>query len=137
MNGWWFAAGWIGLFLLLWIVLQRRWQRAAAKLAASRPNLGEDEFLAAMASEVDPDIARFLWEELAAYWLPATPHPDDDFLNSLPIGPDEPQDWLERFCQQRGYDWRAWPAWDEGRPTTVRSYALWLAEGRRLAEASA
>jgi hypothetical protein len=137
VSGWWFAAGCVGLFLLFWTVMARRWRSDAARLAASRPNLGEDGFRSAIAGIADPDIARYLWEELAVYWSPATPHPDDDFLNNLPIDPDEPQDWLERFCQQRGYDWRVWPEWDEGRPTTVRSFALWLAEGRRRAEASA
>ena len=135
MNGWWFAAGCVGLFLLLWVVMdQRRSRKEAMKLAASRPNLSEGEFLSAVAAAADPDVAQYLWEELAAYWSPATPHPDDDFLKNLSIDPDEPQDWLERFCQQRGYDWRAWPMWEEGRPTTVRSFAAWLAEGRRHAE---
>ncbi|KQZ69373.1 hypothetical protein ASE06_00660 [Sphingopyxis sp. Root214] len=137
MSGWWFAAGCVGLFLLLWALMERRWRSEAAKLAASRPNLSEDEFLTAVADVSDPDIAQYLWEEIADHWSPATPHPNDDFLNRLSIDPDEPQDWLERFCQQRGYDWRAWPMWDEGRPTTVRSFAGWLAEGRRRAEASA
>lgn len=137
MNGWWFAAGCIGLFLLLWIVMARRWRNDAMKLAASRPNLSEDEFLSAIADVADPDIAQYLWDELAAYWSPATPHPDDDFLNSLSIDPDEPQFWLERFCQQRGYDWRAWPMWEEGRPTTVRHFAQWLVDGRRRAEGMA
>lgn len=137
MNGWWFAVGCVGLFLLLWVVMERRWRSDAAKLAASRPNPSEGEFLSAVADVADPAIAQYLWEELADYWSPATPHPDDDFLKNFPIDPDEPQDWLERFCQQRSYDWRAWPMWDEGRPTTVRSFAAWLAEGRRYAEASA
>lgn len=117
--------------------MERRWRSDAAKLAAARPNLSEDEFLSVIGAAADPDIARYLWEELADYWSPATPHPDDDFLNSLSIDPDEPQDWLESFCQQRGYDWRGWPMWEEGRPTTVRSFAEWLAEGRRHAEAPA
>lgn len=137
MSGWWFAAGCVGLFLLLWVVTERRWRSDATKLAAARPNPSKGEFLSAVTDVADPDIAQYLWDELADYWSPATPHPDDDFLNSLSIDPDEPQDWLERFCQQRGYDWRAWPMWEEGRPTTVRSFARWLAEGRRHPEASA
>ncbi len=137
MNGWWFAAGCVGLLLLLCAAMARRWRSETVRLAASRPNLSEGEFLSAIAEIADRDIAEYLWEELADYWSPATPHPDDDFLNSLSIDPDEPQDWLERFCQKHGYDWRAWPIWAEGRSTTVRSFAVWLAEGRRRAEASA
>ncbi|WP_447932265.1 hypothetical protein [Sphingopyxis fribergensis] len=136
MNGWLFAAGCVGLFLLLWAVIERRWRSEAAKLAASRPNLSEAQFLMIVGDIADPDIAQYLWNELFGYWSPATPHPDDDFLTDLSIDDEEPQDWLERFCQQRGYDWRDWPEWEKGRSTTVRSFAAWLSEGRQKAEST-
>lgn len=136
MSGWWFAAGCVGLFLLLWAFMSRKWKRQALSLAGRRPNPNREQFIALLASDCDTDVAVHLWDELKPYWEPATPHPDDDFLTDLSIDEEEPQDWLERFCQQYHHDWRAWPEWEKGRPTTVRNFAIWLCEGRRHAESA-
>ncbi len=134
MSGWWFAAGCIALYVLIWFWFGRKWKRDASALAARRPNPTRAEFVALLSEDAGADIAEFLWDELAPYWDPGlTPHPDDDFVNDLPIDREEPQDWLERYCGAAGYDWKHWPEWDARWPTTVRQFSRWLAmrpEGR-------
>ena len=136
MSGWWFAAISLGLFLLLWGVMDWRWKRRAVALALSRTNVGREQFTDLLASDCEADIADFLWDVLApewAYWNSGlTPHPDDDYLAALPIDPDEQEDWVRDFCDLNGLQARDWPDWPENRNSTVRNLARWLSEGRQL-----
>ena len=133
MNGWWFAASCVGLYLLLWAFTARKWKRQAVALAVRRENVGREQFLAMLAGDCERDVAEFLWDELLSewsYWQDGlTPHPDDDFLKDLPIDDEEPQDWLEHYCDGRGLEWRRWTNWDQSQPTTVRNFARWLSNG--------
>src|SRR3546814_14559302 len=89
-------------------------------LAARRPNPTREEFVALLSEDAGPDIAIFLWTELTPHWKPGlTPHPDDDFVNDLPIDRAEPQDWLERYTEAAEYDWQHWPDWNANWPQTA------------------
>lgn len=128
MSGWWFAAGCIALYVLIWFWFGRKWKRDASALAARRPNPTRAQFVALLSEDAGTDIAEFLWDELAPYWAPdLTPHPGDDFVNDLPIDRGEPQDWLERYCEMAGYDAKYWSEWNAHWPTTVRQFSRWLA----------
>jgi hypothetical protein len=63
-------------FLSAWIAigfwLHRRGQR---ELAAKRPNPTRLDFVAMLSSEVDVDIAEWLWEQAQPYYDPLTPTP--------------------------------------------------------------
>lgn len=133
MSGWWFAAICLGLFLLLWAYMAQKWKRQASGLAARRGNPTRDEFVVLLTDDCEPDVAAFLWGALAVYWKPGlTPHPDDDYLNDLPIDPEEQEDWVRDFCGLNGLRAADWPDWPESRDSTVRNFARWLSEGRRL-----
>jgi hypothetical protein len=133
LNGWWFAAGCVGLFLIYSLIVSRRDKRQVAALAVRRENVGREQFITMLANDCEPDVAEFLWDELVpewAYWHAGlTPHPDDDFLKDLSIDDEEPQDWLEHYCESRGLDWHHWTNWDRSQPTTVRNFARWLSNG--------
>ena len=137
MIGWWFAAGCVALFLIYSLIDARRGRRQAAALATRRGNVGHDQFIAMLTGDCEPDVAAFLWHELLpewAYWHAGlTPHPDDDFLKDLPIDGEEPQDWLEHYCDRHGLDWKQWTNWDQSQPTTVRNFARWISAGRSTA----
>jgi len=132
LSGWWFAAGCVALFLIYSLIAARRDKRQAAALAARRDNVGRERFIAMLAGDCERDVAEFLWDELLpewAYWpVGLTPHPDDDFLKDLPIDDEEPQGWLEHYCNSRGLDWKRWANWDRSQPTTVRNFARWLSK---------
>ena len=135
MSGWWFAAGCVGLFLLLWIVTNRRGKRQAAALLQSRPSLTRDQFVDLLSGDCESDIADFLWNKMAPEWShwndSLTPHPDDDYLGGLPIDPEEPEDWVRDFCVDNGLRLADLPNWPEEWVTTVRNFARWLSSARR------
>jgi len=132
LRGWFGAIALIiAVFLLIQLVGNRQQKRIAVALRARRPNLTREEFVALLADATDTGAAEFLWEELLPYWKPnLTPHPDDDFLKDLLIDDEEPEDWLKRYCDRFGHDWRSWPPWAAEQPTTVRNFARWLTNGR-------
>jgi hypothetical protein len=87
------------------VAFERKWRRQVDRLAERRANLDEPGFVALLADSADADVAEWLWDELLVYWRPnLTPHPDDDFLRDLPIDPEEPNDWLDRFCTSQGLE---------------------------------
>ena len=99
-------------------------------LAARRASPQQSQFLALLSNDCEPDVAAFLWDELAVYWHPITPHPDDDFLMDLSIDHDEPEDWLFRFCKMNRLNIVEVQPWQPDWPTTVRQLARWLSEER-------
>lgn len=132
MSGWWFAAICLGLYLLLRTYMARQRKKRVMALAAWRRNPTQEEFIALLAGDCEADVAAFLWDELVDSWRPeATPHPDDDYLNDVPIDPDEQGDWLRDFCDRHGLREEDFPAWPAGQLTTVRKFGRWLSEGRR------
>jgi len=84
-----------------------------------------------LSADCEADVAEFLWEQLAVYWNPITPHPDDDFLIDLSIDHDEPEDWLRGFCKANGILTKDVELWPKSQPTTVRKFARWLSTERR------
>ena len=141
MNGWWFAAGCVGLYLLLWVFMARKWKIQALALVERRPNPGREEFLATLAADCEPDIAEFVWtiftEEYSQWGVELTPHPDDDYLEDMPIDPENQSDWFDDFCVAFAVSYDDFPDWPQGATTTVRNYARWLSDGRRLLARSA
>jgi hypothetical protein len=119
------------------VALERKWRRQARRLAERRANLDQSGFVALLADSADADVAEWLWNELLVYWRPTlTPHPDDDFARDLPIDPDEPNDWLDRFCTSQGLEQKIFPDWPHGEETTVRNLAAWFTNGRKAAQAA-
>ncbi len=101
-----------------------------ARLAQRRPSPSRDHFCVLLAPDCADDVALWLHAELAPYWSPLSPHPDDDFIRDLGVDPDEPEDWLIRFCRAHALDVDRVVPWPEDRATTVRNFARWLAEER-------
>lgn len=136
MNGWWFAAISLGLFLLLWAGMDWRWKKRATALALSCASLNREQFTDLLARDCEADIGHFLWSLLTPEWdywnAGLTPHPEDDYLKALPIDPEEQEDWVRDFCDLHALPIGDWPDWPEGRATTVRGFARWLSEGRQL-----
>ena len=135
MSGWWFAAGCIGFYLLCAVAAAPFNKRQVAALAASRPNPGREDFIALLTDDCDRDIAEFVWtifiEEYSDWGVRLTPHPDDNYLEDMPIDPDNQDDWLDDFCAAEGLRPRDFPHWPEDWQTTVRNFARWLSEARR------
>ncbi len=132
MSGWWFAAICLGLYLLLWAHMAWDRKRRVTALAARRHNPTRDEFIALLAGDCEADVADFLWKQLADSWLPqATPHPDDNYLEDVPIDPEEQCDWLDAFCAAHHLSADDFPDWRNGEVTTVRNFARWLSDGHR------
>src|SRR3546814_333451 len=92
----------IAIFGVLGIIGARRHRKQIAALAERRVSPSNDEFIALLAADCEVDVARFLWDELLDYWLPLTPHPEDDILADLSIDDDEPNGWLAHFCKING-----------------------------------
>ena len=103
-------------------------RKAHRRLAASRPNLTKQQFIAEMRPDCSPEAAEFLWEKSLYYLEPGlAPHPDDDLINDLKIDDDDlgidwPRDWAE--C--RSFHESNFPAWPEDWPVTVRNFGRWL-----------
>jgi hypothetical protein len=125
-----------GVFGLIWLLGKRKWDRQARELLERRSNPSREEFVTLLADDADADVAEFLWDELLVYFKPLlTPHPDDNFIEDLPIDHDEPNDWLAGFCKANGLRQRDVERWPENLPSTVRNFAKWLSdERRRLAQ---
>ena len=142
MSGWWFAAGCFGLYLLFCIYAARRDKRQVIAFAGSRVSPNREQFVELLAADCDADVADFLWEKLAedySCWdLELTPHPDDNYLEDMPIDPEHQGDWLDGFCAANDVRAKDFPPWTEGQETTVRNFARWLSSGRRsLVDAAA
>jgi hypothetical protein len=60
-----------------------------------------------------------------------TPHPDDDFINDLPIDHDEPNDWLAMFCKRNNLRENDISDWPTEAASTVRNFVRWLSENRQ------
>jgi hypothetical protein len=97
-----------------------------------RPNPSEREFVALLSRDVNPETAEFVWFAIIEYlerWQ-LTPHPDDHLSKDLPIDEDEPaKDWLPRYAELYGADWKQWPKWPEQWDGTVGNFARWLELG--------
>ncbi len=141
MNGWWFAAGCVGLYLLLWAFTSRKWKRQAIALAARRPSPDRNDFIELLSDDCEGDVAEFVWtiftEEYSHWGVELTPHPDDDYLEDMPIDPENQSDWFDDFCVAFAVSYDDFPDWPQGATTTVRNYARWLSDGRRLLARSA
>lgn len=113
----------------------RRHRRLIAALEARRPSpAARDGFAALLADDCEEDIAHFLWDELTVYWAPIAPHPDDHLTEDLAIDPDEPTDWLARFCRAQRIRASDFEPMADGQPPTIRNFARWLSRERgRLA----
>lgn len=135
MNGWWFAAGCVGLYLLLGVFTFRKWKRQAITLAERRPNPDQEDFIALLGNGCERDIAEFAWkifaEEYSYSGVELTPHPDDDYLEDIPIDPENQNDWFDEFCDAFELNGEDFPSWPKDTATTVRNYARWLSDGRR------
>lgn len=135
MNGWWFAAGCFGLFLIYSLIVSRRNKRQVAAFAATRASPDREVFVALLSGDCEPDIAEFVWtifiEEYSYWGVEITPHPDDDYLGDMPIDPENQQDWVGDFCDSEKLRPKDFPHWPEGQKTTVRNFARWLSEARQ------
>jgi hypothetical protein len=121
-----------GFIAVLFAKAHRNTQRMVARTRQRRPNPTESEFVAMLSREVNPETAEFVWfamiEHLERWQL--TPHPDDHLFKDLPIDDDDPtMDWLPRYAQLYGADWKFWPPWPEEWAGTVRNFARWLEFG--------
>ena len=120
----------IVLGLIAWLgigttVLDRSLQRTAAK----RPDIGREDFLAAMSSAgVRDEAAVFLWDTVLFYVSPQlTPHPDDVLGSDLPIDDDDwSMDWPRDFTLEHGLRQDELPAWPDGQAPSLLNYGRWL-----------
>ena len=91
MNGWWFAAGCAGLYVIFAFFAGRSNKRQVMAFAASRTSPDREEFIELLADDCERDIAGFVWkifvEEYSGWGVDLTPHPDDDYLHDMPIDP--------------------------------------------------
>ncbi|MBL0916119.1 MAG: hypothetical protein IBJ13_11590 [Sphingopyxis sp.] len=135
MNGWWFAAGCVVLYLLLWGFMAQRWKQQAAALAGRRQSPDREGFLKLLGNDSDRDVAEFVWaifeEEYSYKGVDLTPHPDDDYLKDMPIDPENQNDWFDDFCKAFYLRSDDFPDWPKGEATTIRNFARWLSDGRR------
>lgn len=135
MNGWWFAAGCVGLYLIFAIFAARSSKRRVAAFAATRVSPDRAEFVAMLADDCERDVADFVWaiftEEYSGWGVELTPHPDDDYLEDMPIDPDSQEDWLNDFCAANDLHPTGISHWPEGQATTIRNFARWLSEVRQ------
>lgn len=135
MSGWWFAGGCVGLYLLFAIFAARSNKRQVSALAASRASPGREEFIALLIEDCDCDVAEFVWtifaEEYSDWGVELAPHPDDNYLEDMPIDPENQDDWFRDFCSAFALVGPDFPDWPKDRATTVRNFAHWLSEGRR------
>ena len=135
MTGWWFAAGCVGLYLLFAISYARSNKRKVAAFAATRASPGHEDFVALLAVDCEPDIAEFVWTiftgEYSDWGVELTPHPDDDYLEDMPIDPDNQEDWLNDFCDAHDLRPKGVLHWPEVQATTIRNFARWLSDLRR------
>ena len=105
-------------------------------MKARRPNPTHEQFIALLVEDCDHDIAEFVWriftEDYSGWGVELTPHPDDDYLRDLPIDPENQGDWLDEFHESFALSHGNFPRWPDGAQTTVRKFARWLSDGRRL-----
>jgi len=135
VTGWWFAAGCVGLYLLFAFFCARSNRGRVAAVAATRASPRREEFVAHLADDCEPDIAEFVWtifsEEYSGWGVELTPHPDDNYLEDMPIDPDNQDDWLNDFCTANNLNPTGILHWPDGQATTVRNFARWLSDLRR------
>ena len=113
-------------FLLLFRDVCRMLKRTRAR----RPDLTREQFIKALAREVRPETAEFLWDRMTFLLPTVAPHPEDHLWRDLPIDESEPmQEWRNDFARMNGANLHLWPAWPAGSPHTVRNYARWLEAG--------
>ena len=123
------AAAAFGIF---YVLSERKFRDAASRLGGRRRSPSREEFIELLSNNCERDIAEFLWEELKIFYRPRLmPHPDDNFIEDLPIDHDEPNDWLARFCGMQGLQEQDFAPWPLEMPATIRNFATWLAVGRR------
>jgi hypothetical protein len=123
------AAGFIGV---LFAKAHRNTQRMVARTRQRRPNPTQSEFIAMLSRDVNPETAEFVWFSIIEYLQPwqLTPHPDDHLSGDLPIDDDEPAiDWMPRYAEFYGANWKIWPQWPKHWEGTVRNFARWLELG--------
>ncbi|MEO6154075.1 MAG: hypothetical protein ABIT09_08695 [Croceibacterium sp.] len=54
-------------------------------------------------TDVDKDVAEWLWNEALPYYTPLTPHADDHLIREARIDDDDvTMDWLPAFAKARG-----------------------------------
>lgn len=123
---------WVSLVLTLavtWGLHSIR--KAHRKLAEKRPDPSHDQFVDLLAPAVASDVAEWMWNCLLPYYRPMTPHPNDHLFTDARIDEDDvTMDWLPRFAEDHGLDWKAWPDWPDGEELTVHNFARWLQQGR-------
>jgi hypothetical protein len=97
-------------------------------VAARRPNPTEAEFLAMMAPDCSPEVARFMWQQALPYVAPGlTPHPDDHLVDDLCIDDDDLEIfWSRNWVDEQGISKPEIHEWPEDWPLTVRNFARWL-----------
>ena len=121
-----------GFIAVLFAKAHQKTQRMVARTRQRRVNPTESEFVTMLSRDVNPETAEFVCFAIIEYlqrWQ-LTPHPDDDLVNDLPIGSDDPTiDWLPRYAELYGANWKLWPKWPQGWDGTVRNFARWLELG--------
>jgi len=120
--------GALSIWLAVGFFMHKRGQQ---RLAAKRANPTRAAFVAMLASDIDPDIAEWFWEQLQPYYIPLTPHPDDHLLKDAMIDDDDiGMDWWPMFARAKGLDERRSPDWPEEWDLTVFNFARWLQVAR-------
>ena len=124
---------WQGLWLIIlltsiFVLARRSYNRKLRAIPERRPNLTRDEFMALMVPDVSREAAEFLWETVLDYIEPhATPHPEDNLGQDLPIDRDDIDlDWPRQWAERRGLDESVMPDWPEGIEPTIRNFGRWL-----------
>ena len=103
-------------------------RQAHQRVAAARPNLSKQEFLAAMETDCSLEVSSFLWEKTLSYVHPRlTPHPDDDLILDLKIDDDDiAMDWPREWAELRDFHESHIPDWPDAWPATIKNFGRWL-----------
>ncbi|MGZ5822062.1 MAG: hypothetical protein ACXWI1_11340 [Croceibacterium sp.] len=103
-----------------------------ARTRARRANPTQDEFIAMLSHDVNPETAEFVWFAMIEYlqrWQ-LKPHPDDRLLKDLPIDDNDPRlDWVPRYAELYEANPKEWPPFPQEWERTVRNFSRWLELG--------
>ena len=132
MSGWVVVAIWfVAILFSTCLMASRSYDRQLKDISKRRPNPTKDEFVEMMAPDVSREASLFLWDTALVYLRPhASPHPDDDLIQELPIDDEDvTMDWPRDWAERKGFHESNFPGWPDDLPVTFRNLGRWLDRG--------